>query len=92
MTKHPGVAALLLALAAPAAAWADHDCDVPMERWQPRAAVQELARSRGWTVARIKVDDGCYEIRGRDAEDHAITVTVDPATLELIEMRIRFRD
>jgi len=43
-------------------------------------------RGNGWTVRRIKIDDGCYEIDGRDAAGRAIEVTVHPATLEVIEI------
>ena len=73
------------ALAAGTAARADQDCTVPMADWQPRAAVQRMAEAQGWTVRRIKIDDGCYELRGRDAKGRAIEVKVDPATLEIVE-------
>jgi len=66
-------------------ALADDDCFVPMADWQPRDAVARLAEENGWTVRRIKIDDGCYEIDGRDAEGHRIEVTVHPGTLEVIE-------
>jgi len=68
------------------AALADDDCFVPMADWQPRDAVARLAGENGWTVRRIKIDDGCYEIDGRDAEGRRIEVTVHPATLQVIEL------
>ena len=68
------------------AAFADDDCSVPMADWQPREAVAQLARENGWTVRRIKIDDGCYEIDGSDAGGRRIEVTVDPATLQVIEL------
>ncbi len=49
-------------------------------------AVQRLADKNGWTVRRIKIDDGCYEVDGRDAEGRGIEVTVHPATLDVIEV------
>ncbi|MFN9944385.1 MAG: PepSY domain-containing protein, partial [bacterium] len=64
--------------------YADDACFAPMADWQPRAAVVELAKSKGWTVGRIKIDDGCYQIVGRDAEGRRIEVLVHPATLEVI--------
>ena len=85
MTKTLTIIALLAVLPA-AAAVADDDCFVPMADWQPRDAVARLAEGNGWTVRRIKIDDGCYEIDGRDAEGRAIEVTVHPATLEVIEI------
>jgi hypothetical protein len=54
-----------------------------MAQWQPRDAVQRMAEAQGWTVRRIKIDDGCYEIDGRDADGRASKMTVDPATLTI---------
>jgi hypothetical protein len=68
------------------AALADDDCFVPMADWQPREAVARLAAKNGWTVRRIKIDDGCYEIDGRDADGRRIGVTVHPATLQVIKI------
>ena len=69
---------------------ADDDCHVPMSDWQPREAVAALAAKNGWTPRRIKIDDGCYEIDGKDADGRKIEVTVDPATLEVI--KIKYKD
>ena len=74
-----------LAVLPAGAALADDDCFVPMTDWQPRDAVAELARKNGWTVRRIKVDDGCYEIVGSDSDGRQIEVTVHPSTLEVME-------
>lgn len=87
----PLMIAAVALMALSGAALADDDCNVPMEQWQPREAVVQMARDKGWKVSRVKVDDGCYEIRGTDAEGHAIKVKIDPGTLELVEMRIRYR-
>lgn len=64
----------------------DNECTVPMADWQPRAAVQQMAEAQGWTVRRIKIDDGCYEIDGSDKEGRAIEVKVDPSTLAIMEL------
>ena len=74
------------------AALADDDCFVPMAEWQPRDAVERLAEESGWTLRRIKIDDGCYEIEGSDAEGREIEVTVHPATLEVIELEYEDED
>ena len=65
-------------------ALAHDDCFVPMANWQPRDAVARLAEENGWTVRRIKIDDGCYEIDGLDAGGRRIEVTVHPSTLQII--------
>jgi hypothetical protein len=62
------------------------DCYVPMADWQPREAVERLAAAHRWTVRRIKVDDGCYQVVGTDADGARIEVKVHPATLEIIEV------
>jgi hypothetical protein len=81
------IAAILLGVSATGTAMADDDtCNVPIAQWQPREAVEQLAKARGWTVRRIKIDDGCYEIKGRDENGRAIEVTVHPATLAVIEL------
>jgi len=65
---------------------ADDDCFVPMADWKPREAVAAMAAELGWTVRRIKIDDGCYEIIGTDAEGRRMEATVNPATLEVIKI------
>ncbi|MGP3698023.1 PepSY domain-containing protein [Rhodobacter sp. NSM] len=76
----------ILAMLMAGAAWADDDCSVPMADWQPRAAVEALAATEGWTIRRLKVDDGCYEIKGWDRNGIEVEVTLDPATLAVIEI------
>ena len=76
---------LALAILTPIAAQADKHCSVPMTDWQPREAVAEMAEDLGWTVRRIRIDDGCYEILGTDAKGQKIHIKVDPATLAIVE-------
>ncbi len=80
---------LTLALIA-SPALADEDCVIPMTDWQPREAVVKRAAEQGWDLRRIRIDDGCYEVIGRDAEGRAIEVKLNPATLAVVE--IEFED
>jgi hypothetical protein len=66
-------------------ALAEEACFVPMADWQPREAVARLAKDKGWTVRRIKIDDGCYEIDAMES-GRRIEVTVHPATLQVISI------
>ena len=91
MRKTLTILAFLAALPA-GAALADDDCFVPMADWQPRDAVAEFAIAQGAEVRRIKIDDGCYEIDGRDAEGRAIEVKLHPGTLEIVEFEFEFED
>jgi hypothetical protein len=74
-----------MSLSAASVARADDDCSVPMAQWQPRDAVQRMAEAQGWTVRRIKIDDGCYEIDGRDTNGRRVDVKVDPGTLAILD-------
>ena len=77
--------------AAPAALAGEDDCNVPMAQWQPREAVEQMAKAQGWTVRRIKVDDGCYQIRGIDETGRPFKAKIDPATLTIVKMKHRSR-
>ena len=80
----------LVLVAAPALA--DDDCDVPVQYWQSRDAALRHAASLGWQVQRLKIDDGCYELRGRDAQGRAFKAKIDPRTLAVVKMRQRGDD
>ena len=95
MNSRKSFARGLLALSASLAvvpALAGDDCDVPVERWQSRDAVRQMAASRGWQVQRLKIDDGCYEIRGRDAQGRTFKAKLDPQTLRVVKMKLRNDD
>jgi hypothetical protein len=85
MKKTLTMLALTAVLPASLAVAAD-DCTAPMADWKPRDAIVRLAAEKGWTVRRIKIDDGCYEIDGADAAGRRIEVTVHPSTLEIVEL------
>lgn len=81
-----------LAVLPAGAALADDDCFVPMADWQPRDAVAAFANAQDWEVRRIKIDDGCYEIDGRDAQGRAIEVKLHPGTLQIVEFEFEDHD
>jgi hypothetical protein len=82
----PGLLALSLAsITLPA--WAGDDCDAPVSRWQTREAVRQMAAQRGWQIQRLKIDDGCYEIRGTDVQGRAFKARLDPETLMVLKIR-----
>lgn len=83
--------ALCLALTA-APALADDDCEAPVQNWQSRDAVMRHATAQGWQVQRIKIDDGCYEVRGRDAQGRSFKAKLDPQTLRVVKMKLRGDD
>lgn len=72
-----------------ASALADDDCNDPVSQWQPRENLRQQLEDQGWTVQRIKVDDGCYEVKGVDAEGHRIKAEYAPASLNLMEIKVK---
>ncbi|VTU38416.1 hypothetical protein RA8CHR_05972 [Variovorax sp. RA8] len=84
--------ALAILVLAGQPAWAGDDCDAPPETWQPRSAVRALAERKGWHIDKLKIDDGCYEIKGRDADDRRFKAKLDPATLEVVRMKHEHRE
>jgi hypothetical protein len=77
---------LVALLPAGAALSDDNDCFAPRDQWQPREAAMALAEQNGWTVREFEIDDGCYEIEGRDSDGRKIEVKLDPASLQIVEM------
>ena len=81
-----GLLVLSLGLAALPAAATD-DCDAPLNRWQSRDAVRQMAAAQGWKIQRLKIDDGCYEVRGTDAQGRSFKAKIDPETLQVLKMK-----
>ena len=88
MKKIAVIAAILLGTLATGLALADDDdCRVPMAQWQPREAVEQMAKARSWTLSRIRIHDGCYDVRGQDENGLAFDARVDPASLAVIRVK-----
>ncbi|SIS97555.1 PepSY domain-containing protein [Neptunomonas antarctica] len=71
-------------------ALASDDCTDPVADWQPKERLRQMMIDNGWDVKRIKVDDGCYEIKGRDRNGHRVEAKFSPATLEIRDLEIEF--
>ena len=87
-TLRRGLLAMALGLAV-LPTWADDDCDAPVNRWQSREAVRQMAAQQGWQIQRLKIDDGCYEIRGTDAQGRSFKAKIDPETLKVVKFKQR---
>lgn len=81
-----GLLVLSLGLAA-LPTWAGDDCDAPVNRWQTREALRQWAAAQGWQIQRLKIDDGCYEIRGTDAQGRRFKAKVDPESLKVLKIK-----
>ena len=93
--RHQILGSALLALAtvlSVSPALASDDCDAPASRWQSRESVRQMAVQKGWEIHRLKIDDGCYEVRGTDAEGRGFKAKIDPLSLGVVKMKLRERD
>lgn len=92
MKKKLAMLAFLAALPA-TAALAGENCDVPPEQRQSFEALTQLTGDFGWMINKMKIDDGCYELRVTDGSGNVLKVKIDPATLEVIDGKVkRFGD
>jgi hypothetical protein len=83
------VAGSLLAgpvLAQTEAADSELDCTAPMAVWQPREALRTKLEGEGWTILRITIDDGCYEVDAVDPTGADVEAEFDPQTFQLLEL------
>ena len=82
--------AALAGLLVSGVALADDDCNDPVADWQPREVLRQQLEQRGWTVQRIKVDDGCYEVRGVDKLGNKFKAKYAPASLRIRQLEVKF--
>lgn len=80
--------ALLLAALALAAqttlARAEVECEEPMADWQPVSRLVEVVTAQGWTVQKVRADDGCYHLRATDKDGNPVEAIFDPVSLRLL--------
>lgn len=82
--------AALAALSVCGAAFAETDCTDPVADWKSREQMRSEFERHGRTVQRIKVDDGCYEVRGVDRQGNKITAKYSPASLRIRSLEVDF--
>ncbi|MBL0164222.1 MAG: PepSY domain-containing protein [Xanthomonadales bacterium] len=82
--------AVLASLIFSSAAMAADDCTDPVTDWQPRETLRQQIEQHGWEVQRIKVDDGCYEVRGIDKIGNEFKAKYAPASLHIRKLEITF--
>lgn len=83
---------LALLMMTATAVQAEEECEAPTGQWQSREAVRLFAREQGWTVRRIRIDDGCYEIHASDRSGKRFEVRIDPVTLTVIAIETHDHD
>jgi hypothetical protein len=68
---------------------ADEECTDQIAEWQPREILKKQLEAQGWVVKRIRIDDGCYEVRALDSKGRRVKATFTPASLTLLELEIK---
>lgn len=68
---------------------ADNECKDPIAKWQSREVLKTELEQRGWVVKRIRIDDGCYEVRAMDEHGRRVKATYAPSSLTLLELEIK---
>ena len=83
-------AALLPAIALACLTWAAQAqhaerCEpIPKEQWKPQAELERMLTDQGWKISRVKIENGCYEVYGRDAKGNKRETFFHPKTFEIV--------
>lgn len=85
MSRPLAVFLVLLPIVVSTAGFAEDRCAVPLTDWQPREALKAKLEQNGWTVVKIRTDDGCYKVVAVDRSGKTVKGRFDPATLEQVE-------
>ncbi len=63
----------------------DHLCSsAPRAEWRSADEAKAAVEAEGYTVTRIKTEDGCYEAYARDAAGARFELLLDPVTLAIV--------
>jgi hypothetical protein len=72
------------------ASFASNNCKDPIDTWQPQKNLQNMLAIKGWQVDQIKIDDGCYEVKGLDTLGNRFEAIFLPSTLRIAKLEIEF--
>lgn len=80
---------VLAGVLASGAVVADTRCQAPVQDWLPRETLRKQLEQQGVLVQRIKVDDGCYEVRGMDVHGNRFKAIYAPESLQLLKLKVQ---
>lgn len=65
----------------------DRRCgNVQIDKWMSEAQIRDRATSLGIEVREVDIDDGCYEVEGRNKDGRRIEVRFNPETGEQVSI------
>lgn len=68
----------------------DHRCtNEPRSQWLSMDVISQKAKDLGYSVTKIKADDGCWEVEGYDKNGARIELDFHPVTGEPFSMERR---
>lgn len=88
MTRTLAALAFLAALPGTAALAAEN-CTPPGRQAESYVSLMKLADEFGWRIDRMKVDDGCYELRVTNEWGDVLKVRIDPQTLDVVQGKVK---
>lgn len=74
--------AAIATLTGATAAVAGPTCTVDKAEWQTEQALRDKLGAQKWTIANVKIDNGCYEVYGTDDKGQKVEIYFDPKSLE----------
>ena len=77
----------LLGLGTRGATRAQHakKCDpIPKDEWKPQAELERKLKNEGWTFGRVKIENGCDEVYGKNAVRRQMETFFHPKTFEVV--------
>ena len=83
MYKHI-IAAALITVAGASVASAKPSCNVDKAKWQTEQALRDKLTALKWTIKKVKIDKGCYEVYGTDDKGQRVEIYFNPKTLEAV--------
>lgn len=75
---------LTLATAGALAQHAERCDPIPKAEWKPQAELERKLRNEGWTISRVKIENGCYEVYGKNATGRKMETFFHPKTFEVV--------
>jgi hypothetical protein len=84
MKKFIIATAALMTVTGATAAFANPSCNVDKAEWQAEQALRDKLIAQKWTIKKVKIDNGCYEVYGIDDKGQKVEVYFNPKSLEAI--------
>ncbi len=63
-------------------------CSVPKADWQQSDALKQKLTQEGWTVKKLKTEDGCYEVYGTNPQGQRVEAFFNPKTFDSVKVKI----